>query len=112
LTKGPRVKIQNINFEGNEIYKSSKLRSKLKKTKQRKSVRFWKKSKFIEKEFEGDLVGLIDFYKEEGYRDARVISDTLIRNENPKSIILTLDIEGGKKILFRRNQLYWKYGIR
>ena len=101
VDKGPRVKIQNINFEGNEIYKSSKLRSKLKKTKQRKSVRFWKKSKFIEKEFEGDLVGLIDFYKEEGYRDARVISDTLLRDENdPNSISLALQIEEGRKYYF------------
>ena len=101
VDKGPRVKIQNINFEGNEIYKSSKLRSKLKKTKQRKSVRFWKKSKFIEKEFEGDLVGLIDFYKEEGYRDARVISDTLLRDENdPNSVSLALQIEEGRKYYF------------
>ena len=101
VDKGPRVKIQNINFEGNEIYKSSKLRSKLKKTKQRKSVRFWKKSKFIEKEFERDLVGLIDFYKEEGYRDARVISDTLLRDENdPNSVSLALQIEEGRKYYF------------
>ena len=101
VDKGPRVKIQNINFEGNEIYKSSKLRSKLKKTKQRKSVRFWKKSKFIEKEFEGDLVGLIDFYKEEGYRDARVISDTLLRDENdPNSVSLAIQIEEGRKYYF------------
>ncbi len=101
VDKGPRVKIQNINFEGNEIYKSSKLRSKLKKTKQKKSVRFWKKSKFIEKEFEGDLVGLIDFYKEEGYRDARVISDTLLRDENdPNSVSLALQIEEGRKYYF------------
>ena len=101
VDKGPRVKIQNINFEGNEIYKSSKLRSKLKKTKQRKSVRFWKKSKFIEKEFEGDLVGLIDFYKEEGYRDARVISDTLLQDENdPNSVSLALQIEEGRKYYF------------
>jgi outer membrane protein insertion porin family len=101
VDKGPRVKIQTINFEGNEIYKSSKLRSKLKKTKQKKSVRFWKKSKFIEKEFEGDLVGLIDFYKEEGYRDARVISDTLLRDENdPNSVSLALQIEEGRKYYF------------
>ncbi|MDA9878977.1 outer membrane protein assembly factor BamA [Flavobacteriaceae bacterium] len=101
VDKGPRVKIDEINFEGNEIFKTRKLQFKLKKTKHKKSVRFWKKSKFIEADFKEDLTKLIDFYKEEGYRDARILSDTLIRDpENPKSVSLNLDIEEGKKYYF------------
>lgn len=101
VDRGPRVKIDNINFEGNEIFKSSKLRSKLKNTKNKTSIRFWKKSKFVEKDFQEDLVGLVNFYKEEGYRDARVISDTLIKDENdPNSITLNLEVEEGKKYYF------------
>jgi len=101
VDRGPRVKIDKINFEGNEIFKSSKLRSKLKKTKSKTSIRFWKKSKFIENDFQEDLVGLVNFYKEEGYRDARIISDSLIRDENdPNSISLNLQIEEGKKYYF------------
>ncbi|MDA8871678.1 outer membrane protein assembly factor BamA [Flavobacteriaceae bacterium] len=101
VDKGPRVKIDEIDFEGNEIFKTRKLQFKLKKTKHKKSVRFWKKSKFIEADFKEDLNKLIDFYKEEGYRDARILSDTLIRDpENPKSVSLNLDIEEGKKYYF------------
>ena len=101
VDKGPRVKINKINFEGNEIFKSFKLQSKLKNTKPKKSYRFWKKSKFDQKEFDEDLVGLIDFYKEEGYRDARVISDTLINEKlNPNSVVLNINIEEGKKYYF------------
>ena len=101
VDKGPRVKINKINFEGNEIFKSFKLQSKLKNTKPKKSYRFWKKSKLDQKEFDEDLVGLIDFYKEEGYRDARVISDTLINEEvNPNSVVLNINIEEGKKYYF------------
>ena len=101
VDRGPRVKIDNINFEGNEIFKSSKLRSKLKNTKHKTSKRFWKKSKFVEKDFQEDLIGLVNFYKEEGYRDARVISDTLIKDENdPNSITLNLEVEEGKKYYF------------
>ncbi|MAD29750.1 MAG: outer membrane protein assembly factor BamA [Flavobacteriaceae bacterium] len=101
VDKGPRVKINKINFEGNEIFKSFKLQNKLKNTKPKKSYRFWKKSKFDQKEFDEDLVSLIDFYKEEGYRDARVISDTLINEEvNPNSVVLNINIEEGKKYYF------------
>ena len=49
---GERVKIKAINFEGNEVFNDKKLRSKLKKTKQKLPLRFWKKSKFIEEDFE------------------------------------------------------------
>jgi len=101
IDRGPRVKIHKINFEGNEIFKSSKLRSKLKNTKHKTSLRFWKKSKFIKNDFQEDLAGLVNFYKEEGYRDARIISDTLIRDENDlNSISLNLQIEEGKKYYF------------
>ena len=82
VDKGSRIKIKEINFVGNEIFKSNKLRSKLKNTKHKTSKRIWKRSKFIEKDFKEDLSSLINFYKEEGYRDARILSDTLIRNDN------------------------------
>ena len=101
IDKGPRVKIQEINFDGNEVFSTKKLQSKFKNTKHKKSVRFWKKSKFIKNDFKEDLTKLIDFYKEEGYRDARVISDTLIPNEsNSNTIDLNLEIEEGNKYYF------------
>ena len=101
VDKGSRIKIKEINFVGNEIFKSNKLRSKLKNTKHKTSKRIWKRSKFIEKDFKEDLSSLINFYKEEGYRDARILSDTLIRNDNDSNTIsLNLDVEEGSKYYF------------
>lgn len=101
VDKGSRIKIKEINFVGNEIFKSNKLRSKLKNTKHKTSKRIWKRSKFIEKDFKEDLSSLINFYKEKGYRDARILSDTLIRNDNDSNTIsLNLDVEEGSKYYF------------
>jgi outer membrane protein insertion porin family len=101
VDKGPRVKIHQINFDGNEIFKDKTLRSKFKKTKHKTSIRFWKKSKFIEDEYKEDLKRLVDFYKEEGYRDARVIGDTLVYNDDGTNTInLNLNIEEGEKYYF------------
>ena len=101
VDKGSRIKIKEINFVGNEIFKSNKLRSKLKNTKHKTSKRIWKRSKFIEKDFKEDLSSLINFYKEEGYRDARIVSDTLIRNDNDSNTIsLNLNVEEGSKYYF------------
>ena len=99
IDKGPRIKIKNISFIGNEIYSQNKLKRKLKNTKQKKSIRFWKKSKYIIKDFKEDKDNVVDFYKEKGYRDARIISDSLIRN-NDNSVSLNINVEEGKKYYF------------
>ena len=96
---GERVKIKAINFEGNEVFKDKKLRSKLKKTKQKFPLRFWKKSKFIKEDFEVGKQNLLDFYKEKGYRDARIIQDTLVIN-NDNSITINFNMEEGDQYYF------------
>jgi outer membrane protein insertion porin family len=101
VDKGSRIKIKDIEFVGNEVYKGNKLRSQLKNTKVKNPVRFWKRSKFIDNDFKDDLSDLIDFYKEEGYRDARILTDSLIRNEdNSNTVDLQLEIEEGNKYYF------------
>ncbi|MEK9612459.1 MAG: POTRA domain-containing protein, partial [Flavobacteriaceae bacterium] len=98
VDKGPRVKIKAIDFDGNEVFNQRKLQSKFKNTKHKTSIRFWKKSKFIEKDFKEDLAKLIDFYKEEGYRDARILSDTIVKSDDGSNTIdLNLKIEEGDK---------------
>ena len=74
------------------------MRTQFKKTKQKKDFRFWKASKFIEEEYTNDLKLLIDFYKENGYRDARIVNDSLIQNGN--KIGLSLQIDEGQKYYF------------
>ena len=95
---GDRVKIDQINFTGNELTKSSKLKKKMKKTKTKLLGRFWKKSKFIEKEYREDLNSILDFYKEKGYRDARIISDSVITDKN--RITINIDLQEGNKYYF------------
>ena len=94
-----RIKIKNISFSGNEIFKDAKLKSKLKKTKKKFPLRFWKKSKLIASDYENDKEGLISFYKEKGYRDARIEFDTIITNDE-KTIDIALSIDEGNKYYF------------
>ena len=95
---GDRVKIDNINFTGNNIAKSSKLKKKMKNTKTKFFGRFWKKSKFIDEDYKDDLNSILEFYKEKGYRDARIIVDSVITNKNRISI--NIDLEEGNKYYF------------
>ena len=99
VKKGEKVKIQSIAFEGNEQIKDKRLRKALKKTKRKKIYRFWKKSKYIEADYQEDLDNLVDTYAERGYRDARVLSDTFVKlDEN--NIALKIKVEEGNKYYF------------
>ncbi|MAJ83293.1 MAG: outer membrane protein assembly factor BamA [Flavobacteriaceae bacterium] len=95
---GDRVKINSINFEGNQIVKSSNLKKQMKKTKTKLLGRFWKKSKFIEEDYKNDLSTIIDYYKEKGYRDARILTDSVLVDKN--TIDLNIEINEGNKYYF------------
>jgi len=99
IDKGERIKIKSINFSGNDVFKASKLRKKFKNTKSKFTGRFWKKSKFILDDYEEDKETLISFFKEKGFRDARIISDTIITN-NDNTLTIDFKIEEGKRYYF------------
>ena len=99
VNKGDKVKIRRIDFEGNEKIKDKKLRKALKKTKKKQFGRLWKKSKFIDEDYQNDLSLLIDQYAEKGYRDARVLKDSFV-NVNDRNIDIQIKVEEGNKYYF------------
>jgi outer membrane protein insertion porin family len=110
IDKGEKVKIDKITFNGNEKLSDKKLRKAMKNTKQKNPIRILKRSKYIEDDYKEDLVSIIDKYKENGYRDARIISDS-ITYKDKKTISLNITLEEGEqykfgKITFVGNSVY------
>ena len=99
IEKGERIKIKNITFTGNEIYSDAKLRSKLKNTKKKNPLRFWKKSKLIESDYIEDKEKIVSFYKEKGYRDAIIEFDTITLNDE-KTVDINMNVDEGNKYYF------------
>ena len=98
VDRGDRVKVRSITFKGNEVYKSKKLRKKIKNTRLEFPGRFWKRSKYIEADYEEDLKKLLDFYKEKGYRDARILSDSINIDDNKIDVVI--NVQEGDKYYF------------
>lgn len=76
VDKGKRVKIGEINIEGNENIGDFRMSWLLRNTKQKGSIRFWKRSKFVEEDFEEDKKNIISRYNRLGYRDAAIVKDS------------------------------------
>ena len=99
VDKGERVKISKILIDGNEKFSDKKIKKQLKKTKVKFPLRFWKRSKYITEDYKEGKQAIIDKYKEKGYRDARIITDSVSRVSD-NSIDLHLKVEEGKKYYF------------
>ncbi|MGB4448731.1 MAG: POTRA domain-containing protein [Cloacibacterium sp.] len=98
VVKGKRVKIAKIEFEGNDQVSDSKLRKKgFKETKQKRfGIKgILKPSKFIKDKYEEDKINLISYYNSLGFRDARIVSDSVWRND--KGFNINVKLNEGKK---------------
>lgn len=99
IDKGNKVKIKSISFEGNDAFSNKRLRKAMKNTKRAFPGRFWKTSKYIEADFKEDLENIVTSYSEKGYRDARIIDNSLTWNNN-NTINLNIKVEEGEKYYF------------
>ncbi len=100
INKGPKVKIQTITFTGNQNVSGNKLAASMKKTKDKRLRNFFNSKKFNEEEYVNDKNSIISAFNEQGYRDARIVKDTMYYiADNRLQIDFTL--EEGKKYFFR-----------
>jgi len=123
VNKGKRVKIKNIQFErikgtsvarvkGNkwyEIYKrdpnkeltNGQLLRAMKDTKIKKRYRIFSTSKFLDKNYKKDKAKVIDKYNARGYRNAKIVSDTVIYDSAANTVSIKMKLDEGNKFFFR-----------
>ena len=110
IVKGNKIKINEIRFDGIEELKAKTLEKAMKDTKRRKFYRIFKRSKYVPDDFKEDLSRIVDKYKENGFRDARIISDTVLNNDDQDIDVSISLIEGSKytfgKIDYLGNSVY------
>ena len=100
IDRGERVRIKDINFIGNEHVKDFKLARAMKKTKSNKFYNFFNSKKFNQKEYINDKKLVLSAFNEAGYRDARLVRDSVYYIE-PKRLAIDLEFEEGDKYYFR-----------
>jgi outer membrane protein insertion porin family len=103
IDKNDRVKIQDIVFEGNKNASSKKLRKQMDKT--RRKRRLFASSKLVDEEYEADKKKLIDYYNTIGFRDAKILGDSLWRNAKG-DVLVKIKVDEGARYFFRN--ISWK----
>ena len=104
IERKSKIKISEIVINGNQEIREGKLKAAMKKTKEKSLVNFFKSAKYIEANYEEDKYNLLDKYNELGYRDASVLSDSVVQVA-PNRVKIYIDVEEGNKYYY--NDITW-----
>lgn len=99
IKRGEKVKVSQIQVNGNEAFSDRKIRRFMKNTKQKNFFRIFKRSKYIPEDFKEDKQRVVEKLKENGYRDARIVSDTMFPTSE-KTVEVQLEVNEGNQYYF------------
>lgn len=99
VDKKLKTKVHQLIFTGNIALTDKRLNKAMKKTNDNNWRNFFRTKKFVKEEYEKDKVALIEKYNEIGYRDAYIVSDSVVKF-NDKKVNVYINIDEGKKYYF------------
>lgn len=94
-----KVRIGELDFEGNEAFTDKQLRKVMKKI-HKKSINIFHNTKLRQDELEEDFDNIIDFYNSKGYRNAMIVKDS-VYVISPERIGLVITVDEGNKYYYR-----------
>jgi outer membrane protein insertion porin family len=100
INKGKKVKIQDLNISGNTVYPTWRLRFMMKDTKQQRWYQWFKSAKYLEDNYEKDQEKVLAKYRKKGFRDVKIITDT-VQRVSANRVIVNMRIDEGRKYYFR-----------
>lgn len=97
VDKHDKVKVHKIYIDGNSVLSDNKLQRVMKKTNEKgKLLNLFRQKKFVHKDYEDDLNRIIEKYNELGYRDAKILADSVVPYDE-KNVDVFIKVDEGKK---------------
>lgn len=105
INKNDKVKVHKIYIDGNEVMSDNQIQRTMKKTNEKgKLLNLFRQKKFVESDYQDDLNRIIQKYNEKGYRDAAILSDSVVPYDD-KTVDVYIQVEEGKKYYI--NDITW-----
>lgn len=101
ISEGDVVKVREIEFIGNEVFNDDDLRSEFSELSIAKWWKFWSSGKFDREKYKKDKESIIKFYKKNGYKDASILSDSLIFFNDKKDLKIQITVYEGTQYKIR-----------
>ncbi len=93
VDKHDKVKVHKIYIDGNEVMSDRTIQRTMKKTNEKNNLlNLFKQKKFVESDYQDDLNRILEKYNEKGYRDAKIVSDSVVPyDDRLVDVYITLD---------------------
>jgi outer membrane protein insertion porin family len=101
IDEGHQVVVREITFEGNKAFGDGDLRGAMKETSEKKWWKFWDRARFDRKKYEEDKKLIVQFYQNNGYRDAEIVSDSLTYDATKENLFIDIKVREGQQYHFR-----------
>ena len=101
IKENKKVKIGKIIIDGNKAVSDLRLRWEMKETKQQRWYLFWR-STYDKKKFNEDKNLISTYYRNKGYRDFQILSDSVKYSSNGKKMNIILYVDEGPQYKYRR----------
>ncbi len=100
IERGNRIKIEEIEWVGADKMSVATLNRTMKNTKKAAFYHVFKSSKFLEEEYEEDKAAIVARYNKEGFRNMRIVKDS-IYSVGPERLKIRITLDEGNKFYFR-----------
>ena len=105
ISKNDKVKVHRIYIEGAEQISPKKVRYAMKKTREKTRIdNLWhalfRSKKFTDERYSEDKENILNLYYENGFRDARIVKDSVVMYDE-NSVDIYLEIEEGNRYYIR-----------
>lgn len=101
IDEGREVQVSQIRFSGNHAFDDGDLRGAMDETSEKRWWKFWSSSKFDRKKYEEDKRLIVQFYRNHGYRDADVLSDSIWYSPNKEDMLILIRVHEGPQYKIR-----------
>lgn len=101
IHKNKRTKISNIFIEGNKVLPNGKFKWAMKETKENRWYNLFKPSKYMEANIKEDKKKILEKYNTMGYRDAKILKDSMVVNPD-STLNLYFTMDEGNQYFFRK----------
>jgi len=108
IDAGDRTKVREINFEGNEEFDDKTLRKEFDTIKQDRWYRLFKRHVYTQEEYEEGLENVLQFYRDNGYRDVRILSDSVYVDDWRRKEGVYFDIQIDEGPQYRIRNIDWE----
>ena len=97
VDKHDKVKVHKIYIDGNEVLSDNQIQRAMKKTNEKnKLLNLFKQKKFVESDYQDDLNRILEKYNEKGYRDAKILSDSVVPYDD-RLVDVYINLDEGRK---------------